>query len=246
MNEILCALPPPRCLHITRYPALHQHELHFNYNIFEILLNNDTIHSTPSTPPNRHQECPVFHPQDVPCISGCQFAIRHYWLRQRPILSDILANYAAKPQLIWSYDDGDDGANHNKQQQQQQLHNTDNIELNKDGWRSDGGSGGESHITLKWLMSNNNRTLSINLTKDNGDNSSSDWYSLLLLLLLQERPFRIEYQYATMEERMDGEGWWTLAEYHCQDQFECEIGGGLIPFTKYRVSKLWQAQDMMS
>lgn len=170
------------------------------------------------------QHSPVFHPYDLACTSGCELAIRHYWSWQRPLLSSILQNFTTTPQLTWHYDD-------NERPDQISDVNTDN-NREKDG---EGEAIPPRTLRLQWQLLRNTSADNGKITQDNID--LLHWYSLLL-----ERPFRIQYQYADagLEEVADAtpspDKWWTLAEYNCIDHYDCRIGRGLIPYTKYRVS----------
>lgn len=148
-------------------------------------------------------------------------AVRHYWLWQRPFLSSILANYTAKPQLIWRY------VNNN--------YYNGNISNNRtDDQRVDRQGADNSHqqiLTLKWSLLINNFDGLTKITQE--DDKLLHWYSLLL-----ERPFRIQYQYVetvNIDIKSLEDSWWTLAEYYCFDHYDCQIGNSLIPYTKYRV-----------
>ena len=37
------------------------------------------------------------------------------------------------------------------------------------------------------------------------------------------------------EEQQEQQQWWNLADYNCNENFECDIMDGLMPYTTYRV-----------
>lgn len=162
------------------------------------------------------QSSSQFYPFDLPCISACEQSQRRYWHLQRVRIEQWLT--ALQPQL---------------------LHDNDAMNT----------------LTLKWPIS-----LDLLPAQYLASRPFNIQYQYVMYMdgakeveaaIANDTPDETQKQ--RQQQLQDGEHvtqndhivqdvdiakqWWNLADYNCNENFECDILDGLMPYTTYRVSK---------